>query len=138
MDARDTEELSLYSILVRENKGADIEVVSADTPYSIAEVIKGAVACVGMRLHFCVLCLVNGVSPLVVSREQKSEWIKMFVGEDRIIQLFDPKLSERIVAGLDDRNEQRLDLAVANELMQIDKLIESSLSKVICSHEATK
>lgn len=132
MNVSESEELSLYAEIVRTNElPVDVSIFVPDTPYEVAELVRHAEACVGMRLHFCVLCLVNGICPVIVSREQKSEWMRAYVGDDRFIQHSDPALASRVMGLLDDPMGHRLSPAVVAELERVDRIIEITLGEVL-------
>lgn len=131
MDVRDSEELSLYAELIESEGEECVSLIVPVTPYELIPVIKGARSCVGMRLHFCVLCLVYGISPVVVSREQKSEWIRYFVGNKRLIQFDDVSLDSKIMAALECVADNRLSGEKVAELNRIDAELKALLTSTI-------
>lgn len=132
MDVRPDEEISIFNDLMAEySDRANLAIVVPDTPYHVEKIVSGADVCVGMRLHFCVICLVNGVSPIVFSREQKSEWIGQFVGKKRLIRHDDVEFRQKVAGALDDRGAARLSTKVVGELKEIDRALSKRLVDVI-------
>jgi polysaccharide pyruvyl transferase WcaK-like protein len=130
MDVRESEELGIYRTLKSQYKDA-VEIVVPDDPYIVIDVVKSATICVGMRLHFCVICLISGVSPIVVSREQKTQWLARFTGLDRFLKHDDPDAISKLTQLLRMNANRSLDTNVVSDLDVVDKEILKELTSVI-------
>lgn len=95
MDARDTEEFSLYEALSKRHPNT-IEIIRPEEPYELINNLRHAKLCIGMRLHFCVLSLTAGQRPFVLSREEKQEWIPKIFPRAPYLDIMQPNAKNKL------------------------------------------
>jgi len=137
MDIREEEELGIYRKLKDEFREA-VTIVIPKNPFELVPMLRAARLCIGMRLHFCVLSVVAGQKVVVVSREQKTEWLAEFVGKERFIDFFSATAGDQVVKIIAENAtvDNGLDQTAITKLKRIDAEITSKLQELLQRNEA--
>lgn len=93
MDTRDSEEKSIYKVLLEEFAG-NLAIFEPQSPYDLLPLLSNSTLNIGMRLHFAVISLLCKQNPVVISRETKTEWIQEIFPNSKRIDAFSNNLSK--------------------------------------------